>query len=211
MKLVYLEHHLAIMMLKRGFDIFFSIIALILLSPICILLAVCIVLGSRGGVFYTQERVGKDGRDFRLIKFRTMIIGASLQGLLTIGENDQRITRFGRFLRSYKIDEIPQIINIIKGEMSFVGPRPEVRKYVALYSKEQLKVLAVRPGLTDYASLEFFNESTLIGCSDNPEETYINEILPAKLALNLKYIDDQNLKTDFFIILKTLLRIINRT
>lgn len=199
------------MMLKRGFDIFFSIIALILLSPICILLAVCIVLGSRGGVFYTQERVGKDGRDFRLIKFRTMIIGASLQGLLTIGENDQRITRFGRFLRSYKIDEIPQIINIIKGEMSFVGPRPEVRKYVALYSKEQLKVLAVRPGLTDYASLEFFNESTLIGCSDNPEETYINEILPAKLALNLKYIDDQNLKTDFFIILKTLLQIINRT
>ncbi len=169
------------------------------------------MLGSRGGVFYTQERVGKDGRDFRLIKFRTMIIGASLQGLLTIGENDQRITRFGRFLRSYKIDEIPQIINIIKGEMSFVGPRPEVRKYVALYSKEQLKVLAVRPGLTDYASLEFFNESTLIGCSDNPEETYINEILPAKLALNLKYIDDQNLKTDFFIILKTLLRIINRT
>ncbi len=199
------------MMLKRGFDIFFSIIALILLSPICILLVVCIVLGSRGGVFYTQERVGKDGRDFRLIKFRTMIIGASLQGLLTIGENDQRITRFGRFLRSYKIDEIPQIINIIKGKMSFVGPRPEVRKYVALYSKEQLKVLAVRPGLTDYASLEFFNESTLIGCSDNPEETYINEILPAKLALNLKYIDDQNLKTDFFIILKTLLRVIKRT
>jgi lipopolysaccharide/colanic/teichoic acid biosynthesis glycosyltransferase len=198
-------------MLKRGFDIFFSIIALILLSPICLLLAVCIVLGSRGGIFYTQERVGKDGRDFRLIKFRTMIIGASLQGLLTIGENDQRITRFGRFLRSYKIDEIPQIINIIKGEMSFVGPRPEVRKYVALYSKEQLKVLAVRPGLTDYASLEFFNESTLLGSSDNPEETYINEIMPAKLDLNLKYIYDQSLKRYFFIIFKTLLRVIKRT
>ncbi|MCK4677004.1 MAG: sugar transferase [Bacteroidales bacterium] len=198
-------------MLKRGFDIFFSIIALILLSPICLLLAVCIVLGSRGGVFYTQERVGRDGRNFRLIKFRTMIIGASLQGVLTIGENDQRITRFGRFLRSYKIDEIPQIINIIKGEMSFVGPRPEVRKYVTLYSKEQLKVLAVRPGLTDYASLEFFNENTLLGSSANPEETYINKIMPAKLALNLKYINDQSLKRYFFIIFKTLLRVIKRT
>ena len=169
------------------------------------------MLGSKGGVFYTQERVGKDGRDFRLLKFRTMIIGASLQGLLTIGENDQRITRFGRFLRSYKIDEIPQIINIIKGEMSFVGPRPEVRKYVSLYSKEQLKVLAVRPGLTDYASLEFFNENTLLGSSANPEETYINEIMPAKLALNLKYINDQSLKRYFFIIFKTLLRVIKRT
>jgi len=198
-------------MLIRGLDIFFSIIAMILLSPICILLAVCILLGSKGGVFYTQERVGKDSRDFRLIKFRTMITGSSLQGLLTIGENDQRITRCGHFLRSYKIDEIPQLINIIKGEMSFVGPRPEVRKYVALYSKEHLKVLEVRPGLTGYASLEFFNESKLLGSSANPEETYINEIMPAKLVLNMKYINDQSLKRYFNIIFKTLLQVINRT
>jgi lipopolysaccharide/colanic/teichoic acid biosynthesis glycosyltransferase len=134
--------------------------------------------------------------------------GAESSGLLTIGNNDNRITGAGRFLRKHKLDELPQLINVLNGSMSIVGPRPEVRKYVDLYSEAQLKVLSVSPGLTDFASIEYINESEILARSDNPEETYISEIMPAKLKLNLKYIEEMNLLTDIKIIFRTFRRMI---
>ncbi len=189
-----MEHQSAIRMLIRGFDIFFSIIAMILLSPICILLAVCILLGSKGGVFYTQERVGKDSRDFRLIKFRTMITGASLQGLLTIGENDQRITRCGHFLRSYKMDEMPQLINIIKGEMSFVGPRPFMISDLKLLKKNDWEYYKLR---------ESFNSKPGI---TGLWQIFCNRDEGAKnlIALEKIYKDMQSFKYDLKILLYTI-------
>jgi lipopolysaccharide/colanic/teichoic acid biosynthesis glycosyltransferase len=197
-------------MLKRLFDIIFSLGALIVLSPVLLLLALLIVLDSRGGVFYKQIRVGKGNKDFGLFKFRTMHKDAHKKGLLTVGGRDPRITRIGYYLRKYKLDELPQFINILKGEMSFVGPRPEVRKYVDLYTPEQLRVLEVKPGLTDYASIEYMDENDLLAASENPEQTYIEEIMPAKLKLNLRYIDEQSFLTDIKIILRTLSKIVSR-
>ena len=193
--------------MKRTFDIFFSIIGLALLMPIFLLLALLITLDSKGGIFYKQIRVGKNETDFLLLKFRSMKTNADKKGLLTVGENDSRITRIGYYIRKYKLDELPQLINVLKGDMSLVGPRPEVRKYVNLYNKEQQKVLSVKPGITDYASIEFSNENEILGNVNNPEEIYINEIMPAKLKLNLKYIEEQGIVTDIRIILRTILKI----
>ena len=165
------------------------------------------MLDSRGGIFYRQIRVGKKNRDFYLLKFRSMKSNSDKKGLLTVGSSDSRITNSGRFLRKYKLDELPQLINVLKGEMSIVGPRPEVRKYVDFYSSEQQKVLSVRPGITDYASIEFRNENDILANSENPEQDYINKIMPAKLELNLKYITNHTVSTYLKIILKTVIKI----
>ena len=196
-------------MLKRLFDILFSCIGLLILLPFLLLISVVVALTSKGGVFYIQTRVGKNNKDFKVIKFRTMFVNADKNGLLTIGGRDPRITKVGYFLRKSKSDELPQLINVLCGDMSLVGPRPEVRKYVEMYNAEQKKVLNVRPGITDYASLEYFSENDLLAKSSNPEQTYITEIMPAKLELNKKYILEENLMTDFKVILKTLKRIIS--
>jgi lipopolysaccharide/colanic/teichoic acid biosynthesis glycosyltransferase len=195
-------------MIKRCFDIFASVLVLLVLSPFFLLLCLAIVIDSRGGIFFTQKRVGKNNRDFHLYKFRSMVSNAEKSGQLTVGTNDRRITRVGGFIRKYKLDEFPQLINIIKGDMSIVGPRPEVRKYVDLFNEEQLKVLSVRPGLTDYASLEYINENEILGKASDPEKVYIEEIMPAKLQLNLRYIQEQGLKTDLKIIFRTLGKIV---
>ena len=195
--------------MKRLFDTVSSLLVLLLLLPFWLLIAVAIVCESRGGVFYTQWRVGRDNRDFRLYKFRTMRTGADRQGLLTVGERDNRITRVGYFLRKYKIDEFPQLLNVLKGDMSIVGPRPEVRKYVDLYTSEQRKVLQVRPGLTDYASIAYVHENEILAVAENPEQTYIVEVMPAKLALNLQYIDNKSIKEDIKIIFKTFVAILH--
>ncbi len=191
----------------RFLDIFLSLIGLILLSPFLILIAVYIVLSTPGGIFFLQSRVGRHNRDFRLIKFRTMKKDAEKTGLLTVGTADSRITATGKFLRKYKLDELPQLVNVLKGEMSIVGPRPEVRKYVDLYNEVQKKVLEVRPGITDYASLEYFEENRLLAESSDPEKTYIEQIMPAKLELNRIFIENKGAGLYFRIIGKTFARI----
>lgn len=165
---------------------------------------------SQGPAFYKQIRVGQNGRDFMLLKFRSMRIGSDKSGLLTIGGRDPRVTRSGYFIRKYKIDELPQLINVLIGDMSLVGPRPEVRKYVNLYDLDQRKVLLVKPGITDLASLEYFNENELLSQSTNPEKTYVDVVMPHKLKLNLKYIEQAGLTTDIRIILLTIKRIVLR-
>ena len=194
--------------MKRLFDVLASLLGIVLLLPLGIILALAVKFGSAGPIFYLQSRVGKNGKDFKLYKFRTMFTGSDRKGLITIGENDNRITRTGGFLRKYKLDELPQLLNVLEGTMSLVGPRPEVRKYVDLYQGEQLKVLQVKPGITDYASLSFIDENKILGEADNPDEVYVKEIMPAKLKLNLKYIEDQGIVTDLKIIFQTLLKII---
>lgn len=196
--------------MKRLFDIIICFIACLLLVPVWIIFPLLIVIDSPGNPFYAQKRVGKDNKDFNLLKFRTMYVGTDKKGLLTVGDNDRRITRVGYFLRKYKLDELPQLLNIIKGDMSIVGPRPEVRKYVQLYDSRQLKVLSVRPGLTDFASIEYISESELLAQSDDPEQTYIQDIMPKKIELNLKYIQNQSLLLDLKLMLKTLLKIIKK-
>lgn len=195
-------------MLKRLFDIFFSFIGLIILLPFFIIIALLIVIDSPGGIFYKQIRVGKGNTDFYLFKFRSMRTDSDKKGLLTVGGRDSRITRMGYFIRKYKIDELPQLINVLLGDMSLVGPRPEVRKYVEMYTVEQKKVLSVKPGITDYASIEYSNENELLGKAEDPEAVYIHEIMPAKLKLNLKYIAEQGLATDFKIIFRTIEKIL---
>lgn len=195
-------------MLKRCFDVCAAAVGLLLLSPLLLTVAVWVKLDSHGPVFYRQVRVGKGGRDFRLWKFRSMRPDSDKLGLLTVGGRDPRITRSGYFIRKYKIDELPQLFNVISGDMSLVGPRPEVRRYVDLYSAEQRQVLNARPGITDYASIEYRNENELLAASADPEFTYINEVMPAKLKLNMKYIREQGLGTDLKIILRTLHRIV---
>lgn len=195
--------------MKRLLDIISSLFVLILLSPLWLVIAIAIVVESRGGVFYKQIRVGKDNRDFFLYKFRTMRTGSDQKGLLTVGERDSRITRVGYFLRKYKLDEFPQLINVLKGDMSIVGPRPEVRKYVDMYTPEQLRVLSVRPGLTDLASIQYVHENELLAASDDPEKTYIEEVMPAKLQLNLQYIDNQSVMGDIKLILQTFAAILH--
>jgi len=194
-------------MLKRLFDIIASFIGLLILSPFLLILALTIILESKGGIFYLQTRVGKNNKDFKLFKFRSMAIGSDKKGLLTVG-NDSRITNVGLFIRKYKLDEFAQLINVLKGDMSLVGPRPEVRKYVDLYNQEQLKILQVKPGITDYASIEYFDENKILGQSNNPEKTYIEEIMPHKLELNKKYLKNPSLSHDIKLIFKTLKKII---
>lgn len=194
-------------MIKRLFDIIFSILGLIVLLPLFLVVTLLILIDSKGGAFFFQSRVGKNNRDFQMIKFRTMFSDSEKKGFLTVGNTDARITTIGRWLRRYKIDEFPQLLNILKGEMSFVGPRPEVRKYVDLYNDEQMSVLSVKQGLTDYASLEYIKENEILEQYDNPEEVYIEKIMPEKLALNIKYIKDKGFFTDLKIMLKTIQKI----
>lgn len=190
-------------MIKRLFDILSSLVGLVILCPILFIISLVVVSTSRGGVFYTQIRVGKNSKEFKLLKFRTMKPDSDKSGQLTIGDNDSRITGVGSLLRKFKLDEIPQLLNVIKGEMSIVGPRPEVPKYVNLYSKEQLKVLSVRPGLTDLASIEFINENEILGNSENPEKEYVEVIMPRKLELNIQYIENQSFLGDIKLIFRT--------
>jgi len=196
-------------MLKRIFDLLSSLTVFLLLLPITLLIALLIIADSKGGVFYKQERIGKNGKPFLLWKFRTMSVNADQLGLITVGGRDPRVTRVGYYLRKYKLDELPQLINIMLNDMSVVGPRPEVKKYVALYTKKQWQVLQVKPGLTDLASLNYLNENELLGKAKNPEKTYIEEIMPAKLELNLEYIEKQSLAYDLRIIFKTISKIMS--
>ncbi|MDR2979017.1 MAG: sugar transferase [Bacteroidales bacterium] len=194
--------------MKRFIDIFLSLITLIILSPLFLIIAILIAAESKGGVLFSQIRVGYRNRDFKLYKFRSMRNGADKEGLLTVGDRDSRVTKIGYFIRKYKLDEFPQLINILKGEMSIVGPRPEVRRFVALYTEEQLNVLSVKPGLTDYASLKFIDESDILCKVDNPEKYYIERIMPKKINLNLQYIQNQSIGEDFKIMGKTVVRIL---
>ena len=192
----------------RFCDIVFSLLGLLLLSPLFLLVALWIVIDDPGPVFYRQQRVGKDGRDFGLLKFRSMRVGADKMSLITIGDRDPRVTRAGYYIRKYKLDELPQLVNVLIGDMSLVGPRPEVRRYVDLYTDEQRQVLSVRPGITDYASIEYIDENTLLAKSDDPDKTYIEEIIPAKIALNMKWINHQTIGEYLKIIFLTFAKII---
>ncbi len=192
----------------RFCDIVLSCLGLLLLSPLFAVVAVWIVIDNPGPVFYRQMRVGKDGKDFGLLKFRSMRIGADKESLITIGEHDSRITRAGYYIRKYKLDELPQLWNVLTGDMSLVGPRPEVRRYVDMYTDEQRLVLSVRPGITDYASIEYIDENRLLAQAEDPDRTYIEEILPAKIALNMRYIKHQTLGEYMKIIFLTLAKII---
>jgi lipopolysaccharide/colanic/teichoic acid biosynthesis glycosyltransferase len=193
--------------MKRLFDIIFSVGGIIILSPFFILFWLLIRLESKGDAIFKQIRVGKNNTDFKLYKFRSMHSDSEKKGQLTIGGRDPRVTKVGFILRKFKLDELPQLFNVLNGNMSLVGPRPEVRKYVTLYTEEQMKVLSVKPGITDYASIKFFNENELLGKSTNPEDDYINIIMPEKLRLNLEYINDNSVLKDVNIIFKTLQKI----
>lgn len=196
-------------MAKRIFDIGFSLIALLVLSPLLVLFTLLVALSSPGGAFFRQVRVGRHGRTFKLLKFRTMRPNSEALGQITVGGNDPRITKVGAFLRRIKLDELPQLLNILMGDMSVVGPRPEVPHYVAMYTPEQREVLTVRPGLTGAASIAFINENDILGASTDPERTYIEKVLPQKLALDLAYVREQGLAVDLRIIWKTFGRIVN--
>lgn len=191
----------------RLFDLLISFILLCILTPFYIIISIIVVIESKGGILYKQKRVGLNEKEFYLLKFRTMRINSDKKSLLTIGKRDARITRNGYILRKYKLDELPQLLNVLKGDMSLVGPRPEVEKFVSFYNKEQKKVLKIKPGITDYASIKFINENEILGNSENPEKTYIEEIMPLKLALNMKYINNYNVKEYLKIILLTIIKI----
>ena len=190
--------------MKRLFDITASFFGILILSPLLIFIGLWVGLSSKGGVFYKQIRVGKNNKDFKLYKFRSMRVNSDKQGLLTVGSKDSRITKAGYFIRKYKIDELPQLINVLKGDMSFVGPRPEVRRYVDLYSEEQMKVLSVRPGITDPASIKYRNENDILSSQSNPEQYYIQHIMPDKLKINIDYINTRTFVKDIKIIFQTI-------
>lgn len=194
--------------MKRLFDILVSLLILSVFLPFGIIIAFWILLDSKGGVFFIQQRIGKNGEPFGLYKFRTMRPDSEKQGTLTVGMRDPRITWIGVKLRAVKLDEFPQFINVLKGDMSIVGPRPEVKEFVDLYSPEQRKILMVKPGITDYASLEYFKENELLAASDNPRQTYIDEIMPAKIELNKKYLAEVSVVTDIKIMWATFKKMI---
>lgn len=189
-------------------DILFSLIGILLLLPLWLVVSLWIVLDDPGPVFYRQQRVGKDGKYFYLLKFRSMRIGADKMSLITIGERDPRVTRAGYYLRKYKLDELPQLWNVFIGDMSLVGPRPEVRRYVDTYTDEQRRVLSVRPGITDYASIEYIDENAILAKADDPDKTYIEQIIPAKIALNMRYINHRTIGEYLKIIFLTFANII---
>jgi len=193
-------------MTKRIFDFISSFFFLFLFFPFFILLSILIKIDSKGPIFFTQIRVGKNNKDFLLLKFRTMKVAQENSSLITIG-NDNRITNIGNILRKYKLDELPQLINILKGEMSVVGPRPEVRKYVDMYSSSQLEVLSVKPGLTDPSSIKFSNESELLGTAANPEKYYTETLMPLKIEISLNYVRTQTFVGDLRIIFQTFSKI----
>ena len=197
-----------IIIMIRSFDIIFSIIGLVILSPLFIVLYLLIRIESKGGGFYSQERIGKNGKSFKLFKFRSMRIGSDKKGLITIGEKDNRITKTGFILRKYKLDELPQLWNVFIGDMSLVGPRPEVKKYTDLYTEEQKQVLQVRPGITDWASIKYVDENKILGESKDPDDAYVNLIMPNKIKLNMVYIQHQTLREYFKIIFTTFKEIV---
>lgn len=193
---------------KRTFDLLVSFFAIILLSPFFIIVSLLIKMDSIGPVIFKQVRVGKNKKPFEIYKFRTMVVDAEKLGKqITVG-NDNRITKIGGFLRKFKLDELPQLFNVFKGDMSFVGPRPEVPKYTNLYTEEQNRVFEVRPGITDYASIKYRNENEILGKSKNPEKTYIEEVMQDKLKINLDYMNRRSVLEDLKIILLTVLKII---
>lgn len=192
---------------KRSLDIIISLLGLSFLLPLFFLIGLLIKIHDGGGTFFIQRRIGHHGRPFLMWKFRTMVVDAEKKGdLLSVGD-DPRITRVGYFLRKYKIDELPQLFNVLKGEMSLVGPRPEVEKYVNLYDEKQKKVLELIPGITDPASISFVNENEMLSGADNPERMYIDKIMPEKIRLNLEYANEASCWKDFLIIIKTIAKI----
>jgi lipopolysaccharide/colanic/teichoic acid biosynthesis glycosyltransferase len=197
-------------MVKRLLDLLVSGVGLVLLFPFFLIIAMSIKIFSRGPVFYLQDRVGLHSKLFKLIKFRSMRMGSDKSAAITIGQRDPRITGIGYFLRKFKIDELPQLINVLKGEMSLVGPRPEVEKFVKLYNPQQRKVLDVKPGITDYASIQFRNENQLLEGKADPIDFYIREIMPVKLRLNLAYIREQSFWVDLKVIFKTIFLIFKK-
>ncbi len=194
--------------MKRVFDIIASGLGLLCLSPLFIVLAVWIKADSKGPVFYRQVRVGRCNKDFKLFKFRSMRPNSDKLGLITIGGRDPRVTRSGYYMRKYKLDELPQLLNVFIGDMSLVGPRPEVRKYVDMYTQEQLHVLDVRPGITSLASVRYRNENEILAAAENPDQTYIEHVMPDKLAIDLEYVTQASLWTDVKLIFGTFKAII---
>lgn len=196
--------------MKRFFDLVVSGLGLLVLSPLFLVLAVWIKCDSKGPVFYRQVRVGRNNRDFRLYKFRSMRVGSDKKGLITIGGHDPRVTRSGYYIRRYKLDELPQLINVFAGNMSLVGPRPEVRKYVDLYTPEQMHVLDVRPGITDLASIRYRNENELLERADDPDRYYVDVIMQDKLRINLEYVADHSFLKDIKLIGMTFRAIVSK-
>lgn len=194
--------------MKRLFDILSSGIGLVVLSPLFAVLAIWIKADSRGPVFYRQVRVGRGNKDFRLYKFRSMRPDSDKLGLITVGGHDPRVTRSGYYIRKYKLDELPQLINVFVGDMSIVGPRPEVRKYVDMYTPGQMRVLSVRPGITSLASIRYRNENEILAASDDPDRCYIEQVMPDKLAIDLEYVDRATLWNDICLIFSTFKEII---
>lgn len=194
---------------KRGFDILFTILLLPLVVPLIIALSIAVFLGSRGRIFYRGLRAGQYGRPFRIYKFRTMIPNAEEVGGGTTALNDSRVTRVGRFMRRYKLDELPQVINVLRGEMSWVGPRPELLRYTETYSNAERRILSVKPGITDYSSIEFHNLDERVGAYD-ADRVYEEEIYPRKNELRLKYVGEQSFYNDMKILLLTLITIIRK-
>ena len=192
----------------RFLDIFFSFCGLLLLLPVFLILYLFIRIESKGPGFYSQIRVGKGGKDFRLYKFRSMRVGADKKGLITVGGRDSRITRVGYFIRKYKLDELPQLWNVLLGDMSLVGPRPEVRKYVDMYTEDQWRVLSVRPGITDYASIEYVDENEILGKAIDPDKVYVEQIMPDKIRYNMKYIQSRSVFEYFKVIILTILHVV---
>ena len=195
-------------MLKRISDIILSSLGLIVTSPLTILSAIVIKLDSKGPVFYRGTRVGRAEKPFKMYKFRTMVVNADKIGGPSTSDDDPRLTKAGKFIRKYKLDELPQLINVFKGEMSFVGPRPEVPSEVETYSEEEKRILNIKPGITDYASLTFHNEGEILRGSPNPHQTYREKIRPEKLRLGLKYVDEQSFSVDIKIIMQTIMSLI---
>jgi lipopolysaccharide/colanic/teichoic acid biosynthesis glycosyltransferase len=195
-------------MLKRGFDILCSLVGIVILFPLFILIGILIKIDSKGPIIFKQIRIGKNFKPFTLYKFRTMIIDSAKNSLLLTVDNDPRITKIGRFLRKTKLDELPQLFNVLKGDMSIVGPRPEVQRYVSMFEKDYREILTIKPGITDYASIEFRNEENILRRYNDVEEGYIKEILPAKIALYKRYLKEKSFLTDLKIIFLTLYRVI---
>lgn len=194
-------------MFKRSFDIFFAFISIVVFSPVILLICVLIRLGSRGPVFYRGVRTGLNGKPFRIFKFRTMVENAEKIGGPSTALNDPRLTKTGKFLRKYKLDELPQLINILMGEMSIVGPRPQVEKYTKAYKGEEEMILSVRPGLTDFASIRFINLDKVLG-DDRVDEKYIRDVEPEKNRLRLRYVQERTMWVDIKIIYRTFLRML---
>ena len=194
-------------MAKRLFDLVFATVLLTVLVPVLLVIVLAVSLGSKGGAFFRQTRIGRGGQPFQLLKFRTMVPGSEARGQLTIGGRDPRITGVGYLLRKTKLDELPQIWNVLVGEMSIVGPRPEVPRYVDLYTVEQRKVLEVRPGITGMASIDYIDENELLAKAADPEQAYIHEVMPAKLALDLRYVRERSMALDLRILWITVKRV----